>query len=384
MNIVINKFILKKIIATVLLCMVVNIVYGESRSKLSPYTNMFLEMHKQGVIMADGTLKMPLVDDVSVKPEVLGLLQKNPITKVMCIDGVRMVEAFVVLADEAGMDDIESAGAIVVNNAGNVVVARMPVDAIERISELESVVRVEITQPVKLYNNVAREVTNVDAVHSGTGLTSSFIGEGVIVGIVDSGIDFNHIAFKDEDGNTRIVRAFVYDEAGGRTYEDIETITTDKSEESHGTHTSGIAAGSVVGNGLQGMAPDADLYLCGLGNHVFDSEILNQVSTIVDYAKQQGKPVVINISIGYNTGPHDGTSAVSQGLSNIVGEGAIVVVAVGNEGEKDLYVHKKFENASSKDVQCQTIIDGSPFYGRIIESYYPANYYTTINCYTGQ
>lgn len=274
MNIVINKFILKKIIATVLLCMVVNIVYGESRSKLSPYTNMFLEMHKQGVIMADGTLKMPLVDDVSVKPEVLGLLQKNPITKVMYIDGVQMVEGFVVLADGADMTDVEFAGATVVNKAGNVIVVRMPIDAIEQISELESVERVEITQPVKLYNDVAREVTNVDAVHSGTGLTSSFTGEGVIVGIVDSGIDFNHIAFKDEDGNTRIVRAFVYDEAGGRTYEDIETITTDKSEESHGTHTSGIAAGSIVGNGLQGMAPDADLYLCGLGNHIFDSEIL--------------------------------------------------------------------------------------------------------------
>lgn len=214
MNIVINKFILKKIIATVLLCMVVNIVYGESRSKLSPYTNMFLEMHKQGVIKADGTLKIPMADDVSVKTEALGLVQKNPITKIMYIDGVQMVEGFVVLADGADMTDVEFAGATVVNKAGNVIVVRMPIDAIEQISELESVERVEITQPVKLYNDVAREVTNVDAVHSGTGLTSSFTGEGVIVGIVDSGIDFNHIAFKDEDGNTRIVRAFVYDEAG--------------------------------------------------------------------------------------------------------------------------------------------------------------------------
>ena len=367
-----------------LLCLVVNIAYGESGSKLSPYTNAFLEMHKQGVIKADGTLKIPMADDVSVKTEALGLVQKNPITKIMYIDGVQMVEGFVVLADGADMTDVEFAGATVVNKAGNVIVVRMPIDAIEQISELESVERVEITQPVKLYNDVAREVTNVDAVHSGTGLTSSFTGKGVIVGIVDSGIDFNHIAFKDEDGNTRIVRAFVYDEAGGRTYEDIETITTDKSEESHGTHTSGIAAGSIVGNGLQGMAPDADLYLCGLGNHIFDSEILNQVSSIVDYAKQQGKPVVVNLSLGHNTGPHDGTAAVSQGINNIAGEGAIVVVAAGNEGKKDLYVHKKFENASSKDVQCQTIIDGSPFYGMIIESYYPANYYTTINCYTGQ
>lgn len=197
-----------------LLCLVVNIAYGESGSKLSPYTNAFLEMHRQGVIKADGTLKIPMADDVSVKTEALGLVQKNPITKVMYIDGVQMVEGFVVLADGADMTDVEFAGATVVNKAGNVIVVRMPIDAIEQISELESVERVEITQPVKLYNDVAREVTNVDAVHSGTGLTSSFTGEGVIVGIVDSGIDFNHIAFKDEDGNTRIVRAFVYDEAG--------------------------------------------------------------------------------------------------------------------------------------------------------------------------
>lgn len=214
MNIVINNFTLKKIFATMLLCLVVNIAYGESGSKLSPYTNAFLEMHKQGVIKADGTLKIPMADDVSVKTEALGLVQKNPITKIMYIDGVQMVEGFVVLADGADMTDVEFAGATVVNKAGNVIVVRMPIDAIEQISELESVERVEITQPVKLYNDVAREVTNVDAVHSGTGLTSSFTGEGVIVGIVDSGIDFNHIAFKDEDGNTRIVRAFVYDEAG--------------------------------------------------------------------------------------------------------------------------------------------------------------------------
>lgn len=214
MNIVINNFTLKKIFATMLLCLVVNIAYGETGSKLSPYTNAFLEMHRQGVIKADGTLKIPMADDVSVKTEALGLVQKNPITKVMYIDGVQMVEGFVVLADGADMTDVESTGATVVNKAGNVIVVRMPIDAIKQISELESVERVEITQPVKLYNDVAREVTNVDAVHSGTGLTSSFTGEGVIVGIVDSGIDFNHIAFKDEDGNTRIVRAFVYDEAG--------------------------------------------------------------------------------------------------------------------------------------------------------------------------
>ena len=109
-----------------LLCLVVNIAYGESGSKLSPYTNAFLEMHRQGVIKADGTLKIPMADDVSVKTEALGLVQKNPITKVMYIDGVQMVEGFMVLADGADMTDVEFAGATVVNKEGNVIVVRMP------------------------------------------------------------------------------------------------------------------------------------------------------------------------------------------------------------------------------------------------------------------
>lgn len=366
---------LQKMLTAALLCSAVNVVYGEG-SKLSPYTNMFIELQKRGEIAADGTLKsipMP-VGDVSTK-SVKALPQARPFTKVVDVNGTQMVEAFVMLADGASTADIEAAGAVVVTDLGDVVVAQLPVDAIEQISELESVERIEIARPVQKYNDAAREATHVDMVHAGTGLASPMTGEGVVVGVVDTGIDFNHIAFKDDEGNTRIVRAYV----GNRTYSDptsIAALTTDNENDFHGTHTSGTAGGSDVGNGFQGMAPGADLYLCGLGDVMYTTSITSQTASIINYAREQGKPAVINLSLGSNTGSHDGTG-VAQQLSDMTGEGAIIVSAAGNEGDIDLYVHKAFENASTEEVQCQTIIDGSP--------YYDSGYYlTTIDCYTSQ
>ena len=383
------KIHLKKLLAATLLCSAANVVYGEGNSKLSPYTNIFLEMNKQGVIEADGSLKsvMPVVGDVTVKSKALQMQQSRPFTKIVNVNGVQMVESCVVLADGATAADIEAAGAIVVTDIGSVVVAQIPIDAIEQIGALESVKRVEIAQPVRLLNDKAREATHVDAVHAGEGLSSPMTGEGVVVGLVDSGIDFNHVAFKDEEGNTRIVKAYVgeydpYFGSSGTTYDtpaEIEALTTDTRNESHGTHTSGTAGGSDVGNGLQGMAPDADLYLCGLGDNMMQTDILNQTKAIIDYAKQNNQPAVVNLSLGNNTGAHDGTGT-AKAVSDLTGEGAIVVVAAGNEGDLDLYVHKEFENASADEVQCQTIIDGSQYMG---ESY-PGYYYTMIDCYTTQ
>ena len=203
---------LQKMLTAALLCSAVNVVYGEG-SKLSPYTNMFIELQKRGEIAADGTLKsipMP-VGDVSTK-SVKALPQARPFTKVVDVNGTQMVEAFVMLADGASTADIEAAGAVVVTDLGDVVVAQLPVDAIEQISELESVERIEIARPVQKYNDAAREATHVDMVHAGTGLASPMTGEGVVVGVVDTGIDFNHIAFKDDEGNTRIVRAYEREE----------------------------------------------------------------------------------------------------------------------------------------------------------------------------
>lgn len=341
--------------------------------KLSSYTSVFLQMHEQGMIDADGRIKMPaevLQRSTDVKSKgALQAMNVRPMTTLITENGVQMVESFVVLADGGSVADVEAAGAVVTNEIGRVLIAKIPVDAIETLAGLDAVERISISRPVRVLNDVAREVTHTDMLHAGTGLGQTYTGEGVIVGIVDGGIDFNHIDFKDEDGNSRVVRAYCANSDSwygttGETYdtpEEIAGLTTDDRTSTHGTHVAGTAAGSYTGNGLQGMAPGADLYLCGLGASMTTSGMIARADEVVSYAREVGKPVVINFSLGSNTGPKLGTDEVAMALDEMADDGVIFVIAAGNEGDVNLYINKPYNNPSGEE-QFKTMLmspDGS-------------------------
>ena len=104
----------------------------------------------------------------------------------------------------------------------------------------------------------------------------------MVLGVIDTGIDFQHIAFKDKNGNSRIKWAYVYDGKSEKEYYTITNFspTTDAKDQDHGTHTATTAGGSsVIVNGSTvtvtdnhssatygGMAPGADLYLAGVSS----------------------------------------------------------------------------------------------------------------------
>lgn len=337
--------------------------------KLSSYTSVFLQMHEQGMIDADGRIKMPaevLQRSADVKSKgALKAMNVRPMTTLTTEDGVQMVESFVRLADGGSVADIEAAGAIVTNEIGDLIIAKIPVDAIETLAGLDAVERISISRPVRVLNDVAREVTHADVLHTGSQTDQPYTGEGVIVGIVDGGIDYNHIDFKDEEGNSRVVRAYCANSRGdGKTYstpEDIAGLTTDDRTSTHGTHVAGTAAGSYTGNGLQGMAPGADLYLCGLGQAMTTTSIIARADEVVEYAREVGKPVVVNFSLGSNVGPKLGTDEVAMALDEMAGDGVIFVLAAGNEGDINLYINKPYANPSGEE-QFKTMLmspDGS-------------------------
>lgn len=329
--------------------------------KLSSYTSVFLQMHEQGMIDADGRIKMPaevLQRSADVKSKgALKAMNVRPMTTLTTEDGVQMVESFVRLADGGSVADIEAAGAIVTNEIGDLIIAKIPVDAIETLAGLDAVERISISRPVRVLNDVAREVTHADVLHTGSQTDQPYTGEGVIVGIVDGGIDFNHIDFKDEDGNSRVVRAYCANSDSwygttGETYdtpEEIAGLTTDDRTTTHGTHVAGTAAGSYTGNGLQGMAPGADLYLCGLGASMTTSDMIARADEVVEYAREVGKPVVVNFSLGSNVGPKLGTDEVAMALDEMAGDGVIFVLAAGNEGDINLYINKPYANPSGEE-----------------------------------
>ena len=116
---------------------------------------------------------------------------------------------------------------------------------------------------------------------------------------------------------------------------------------SHGTHTTGIAAGTRSPQGYGGMAPEADIVLVSIAASNANIEIALQFAA--HYAQQIDGPVVVNASMNGHDGPHNGTGTMPT-LIDEISRYAIPVFAVGNEGDNPLYIHHSFnsENSSMK------------------------------------
>ena len=275
------------------------------------------------------------------------------------IDGKVYISAFIRLNDNTNVSELEGKGVQVQEKfAKGLITALIPIDKIEEVASIANVRRVNVASQMQCFTNNARQKTNVDDVltHSAdaisSGLQKKYDGSGVILGIIDNGIDFQHIAFKDKNGNSRIKRAYVYNGSSAKEYTTISSNspTTDNSSEDHGTHTSSTAGGSsVIVNGntvtvtddhanatYGGMAPGADLYLAGIKG-LGDTYLANAVNKMVTYADQQGKPLVVSNSWGSQLGPHDGTGDVADIYNSLFGDShpnRIALFAASNESGK--------------------------------------------------
>lgn len=274
-------------------------------------------------------------------------------------------EAFVQISSPETVESLKNAGVSVSGVFGDVVTVTLPVENLEKIADMDGVEWIELAKKVDTKNDIARSFfyTNHESVQKGVGLDRPYKGAGVIYGSLDMGVDFNHIAFKNQaTGESRILYAYlptnytgqspvgnVYDLNGNMTKngkfpgseftkEQIATLTTDTRGESHGTHTFGIGAGGYMGNPYYGMAPSADIIACATSD-LTDVTVVNSVSYILGKAKELNKPVVVNLSLGINVGPHDGTSFVPKILDCLAGEGKVIVLASGNEGDLNMHIY---------------------------------------------
>ena len=210
---------------------------------------------------------------------------------------------------------------------GDMVALRIPADKLQLLEPLEEFIEVKADEMKHIMNDEARKavgvnMVDIEAAAKSMGLPQAYTGKDVVVGVIDDGIDFNHAAFRDANGNTRIRKAVEYISFLDmmEEYEPSvisEQLSSDLDETSHGTHTSATAAGSDIGNNMQGMAPDADLVLVGLGGATSDANIVEGIQRIFDYADAVKKPAVVNISLGGIAGLHDGSDDLAKGIANI-------------------------------------------------------------------
>ena len=260
---------------------------------------------------------------------------------------------------------MREAGATVLSKLGHQAVISIPADKVDALVAIEGVTKVDATSKGELKTDVSLVETGVSLI-DGTipGLEEVYTGKGVTICLVDGGFDFQHPAFKDADGNSRLRcvylpgndsgRKFIVedDEAGTIEYpgsvfdtpELIATLTTDAEDLTHGTHTAGIAAGTRSPLGFGGMAPDADIVLVSIVGERDATEIAFQF--VAHYAQQIDAPVVLSASMNSHEGPHNGTGTMPE-LIDELSHHVIPVFSVGNEGTKTLHIYKAFDEENS-------------------------------------
>ena len=312
------------------------------------------------------------------------------VNKTMVVDfnadgSIRAFSAIATLKDGAEWPtaQLEQMGIRVRYIAGNQAALVIPAEKLLQLEQVEELSYVKADQIRKLTNSIARKATKADVSGNATqavanGLPQAYTGKGVVLGIIDTGIDFNHAAFRNADGSSRVKKAYVCTKTSMEEY-DIEMLPTDTNNGSHGTHTAAIAGGSETGNGLQGVAPEADLVLVGLDEYQSESNTNEGIQKIFAYADEVQKPCVVSISLGNELGLHDGSDSSAELIATLTQNGTkpgrAVLVSPGNAAANWQSIVRKLDDTTT---ELKTVLGAASFpteedpLKRVV---YNANYY---------
>ena len=228
-------------------------------------------------------------------------------------------------------------------------ILRVPEREVQRVIALPEIEYAEKPKRLFFALNRARAASCFLPVQTGT---DRLTGKGVLVAVIDSGIDIFHEDFRNEDGSTRIL--YLDDQITGRTYEkqEIDEIlqgargTEGRSGLSldtsgHGTAVAGIAAGNGRASGglYRGAAYESELMIVRLGipdaaGFPRTTELMRGMDFAVRKALELGRPMAVNLSFGNTYGSHDGGGLLERYLDSLAQMGQFVfVTGSGNEGD---------------------------------------------------
>ena len=306
-------------------------------------------------------------------------------------------------------------GLEVLTRIGDIVVANVPAGSLADLAAYDAVQAIDLsaeatpelyhTRAITHASQLQGELNNVSGYEA---LSAEYTGKNVVVGLLDVGLDPNHINFfrRPDFKESRVKAVYVMDAKGisasYTTPEAIAAFTTENTNQAHGTHVLGIMAGAYNGTGewcdydvhevdgiesrtnsttktypdgnsipnytkqgccerikhmptlgigdaadipYSGIAPESDIVICaGTANSV--TELL-AAEKIIEYAQSVGKPAVVNFSLGMTFGSRDGKDLWSQAIAEL-GKKAIICISAGNNGSKNGWIVRNFTSTANK------------------------------------
>ena len=251
---------------------------------------------------------------------------------------------------------------------GDIAIVTIPLGKVDSLSQQPEVLRVEANDKSHPTMDTVPSISHLQPLYEQTVAHPAFTGQGVVMGLMDIGFDLTHPTFYNDTSlsNYRI-KAF-WDQLAPHTERDRFPVgcewttatdilsrqaATDGREQNHGTHTTGIAAGSGYNSPYRGVAWESDI--CLVANAVTEDTVfidkadyyLYTTATdalgfkyLFDYADSQNKPCVVSFSEGYTPLMDNDDRLFSLFLSRLVGPGHILVSSAGNECQSLTYFQK--------------------------------------------
>ena len=275
--------------------------------------------------------------------------------------------------------ELQQAGVELRRRSGNVYTATAPLERLSEVEAMPEIIRMEAVQRGKpLLEN---SVPDIFANEVWTNRKWGNQGEGVLVGMVDTGILYQHEAFLDEEGNNRILYILnnatdPATECNPESIQDESCLATDG--DGHGTAVMGVIAGSGsdecegrtdVCEG-RGVAPRANIVAVA-SPELWSDEVVEGVAYIFEKAQELGMSAIVNLSLGFFSGPRDGTSLLEQAISNQAGPGKIVVASAGNEAQMQGHAEASVSQGTD-DFVFSVVGPGAPLQLGEIEGWYDA------------
>ena len=261
---------------------------------------------------------------------------------------------------------------------GQITTASIFPDELPSLVQNPDIYFIKLPRKVSVLNDVSIPAIRVPEIWNQYGLK----GRCVIIGIIDTGIDWRHEDFRNSDGTTRIKALLDFSDPGDTNGDEILDGTgpfggslyledqinqaisgggevSEKDLVGHGTHVAGSAAGNgrATGNGISsntyvGVAPEADLIIVKAARdkgsrNFYDFDYINAIKFIDSMSTVLREPYVINLSLGGSNGPHDGRDLAEQAIDELVGRnkrGKAIVISAGNDGEKAIHSTGTFTN----------------------------------------